>query len=144
MLTYNLKRMSSTRKGITQGTAQYHVSSTFNHPKIPSLWKMSTFLVNTRNRLSRNLNSIPHLVRKNNPPSRTGVSFVRSVPLSFNIDLLLQYYNADITLEKETKTKDKKKTRRLNFSQEISSGVGLFGMFSVRFSRLPSVQAHLG
>lgn len=69
MLTYNLKRMSSARKRITQGSTQYHVSSTLNHPKIPVLWQMSTFLVNTRNQLSHNLNSIPHLVHVNNPPS---------------------------------------------------------------------------
>lgn len=66
-----------------------------------------------------------------------------SLCISFHIDLHPQYYNLDIPSKRRPK-KSKNITRRLNFSKEISSGVGLFGMFSVRFSRLPSVQAHLG
>lgn len=142
--------MSSAKKKreneLTRGSTQYNISSTRNHPKIPVLWQMSTFLVNTRNQLSHNLNSIPHLVRINNPPSWTGVSFVWSIPLSlWSLSALI--YICNITTRTSLRKGDhkkRKKTRRLNFSKEISSGVGLFGVFSVRFSRLPSVRAHLG
>lgn len=89
---------------------------------------MSTFLVSSRNQPPHNPNLISHLVPINNPPSRAEVSVVHFLSL---VDLHIQH---------ETK---QNKERLLISLSRFEAAWAHWCVFSVKFCRFPSEQAHL-